>query len=100
MSNYAAYDGTQIIDVIVADNKELAEQVSGLQCFDQEEISSIVQNVSIDADGNETISEITVFPGVGWTLEQDGWRPPKPEGNFEWNGQGWSQIISDEEDIV
>ena len=42
MSNFAVISGTEVVNVIVADSKEIAEQVSGLTC-----IESTEENVAI-----------------------------------------------------
>jgi hypothetical protein len=34
MANYAVIENNEVINVIVADNKEIAEEVTGLTCID------------------------------------------------------------------
>lgn len=55
MPNYAISDGSKIINVIVADSKEIAEQVTGMTAI-------------------ETSGE----PWIDWTLEVEGWISPSP----------------------
>lgn len=60
MANFAIIDGDTVVNVIVADSQEIAEEVTGL---------SVV----------ETEGE----PWIGWTLIDGGWvappLPPAPE---------------------
>ena len=75
MANYAISDGSRIINVIVADSKEIAEQATGMTAI-------------------ETFGE----PWIDWTLEEEGWRPPKPYASWIWSGNNWSAPIPIPED--
>lgn len=71
MAQYAISDGYKIINCIVADSAEIAEQFTGM-----------------------TAIEITDgVPGVGWTLEEDGWRHPSPYPSWLWNGNDWESPV-------
>lgn len=57
MANFAIHDGTTVQNVIVADSKEIAEEVTGLS--------------AVETDGQ---------PWIGWTLVDGEWiAPPEPE---------------------
>lgn len=57
MPNFAIHDGSTVVNVIVADSKEIAEEVTGLS--------------AVEADGE---------PWIGWTLVDGVWTaPPQPE---------------------
>jgi hypothetical protein len=61
MTNFAIYKDDLILNVIVADSKEIAEQVTGMK--------------AIQTEGE---------PWMGWTLENDEWKPPvQPEPEVE-----------------
>ena len=63
MSNFAISDGSKIVNVVVAESKEDAELVTGLE--------------AIETDG---------IPWMDWTLEEEGWRMPPPYPSWSWNG--------------
>lgn len=69
MITYAVHDGATVVNVIVAESPEIASTVSG------------------DLEVLETNSGV---PGIGWTLEPDGWRPPSPYASWVWDGSVWS----------
>lgn len=77
MANYAISDGHKIINVIIADSKESAEFVTGMEAFETE--------------GQ---------PWIGWTLEKDGWRPPSPYSSWIWSENEWKAPIDMPEDGV
>jgi hypothetical protein len=61
MANYAIYSGGTIMNVIVADSQEVAEQVTGM--------------FALETDG---------VPWIGWTLVDDKWvAPSSPEPTTE-----------------
>jgi len=63
MAKYAVHDGTTVVNVIVANSREIAEDVTGLN--------------AVETDG---------VPWSGWTLHGDEWRPPMPtEGVWVWD---------------
>lgn len=68
MANYAIHDGTTVVNVIIADDEATAEAVTGLDV------------IPVSDDG---------VPGVGWTMEDEGWRPPSPFPSWEWQGDSW-----------
>lgn len=73
MPTYAVYDGSQVVNVIVADTAQIAEDVTGFMV--------------IETEG---------APWVGWTLHGDEWRPPMPtEGAWEWDEttHEWVEVI-------
>lgn len=71
MPNYAVHNGSTILNVIVAETLEIAESLTGL-------------NAVLSVEGN---------PWIGWTLQDDGWRPPSPFPSWSWNGQEWEPPV-------
>ena len=55
MSNFAIIDGDTVVNVIVADSREIAEEVTGLS--------------AVETDGE---------PWIGWTLIDGEWVAPPP----------------------
>lgn len=70
MPNYAISDGSKIVNAIIADSKEVAEEITGM-----------------------TAVEVTNGPWIGWTLEVDGWREPSPYPSWNWNGSEWQSPV-------
>lgn len=68
MNNYCLSDGKKIINCVVSKSKDFIEK--NFQDFD------IIEPV----DGK---------PWVGWTLWEDGWRPPKPYESWVWLNNDW-----------
>jgi hypothetical protein len=63
MATYAVHDGVSVVNVIVADTAQIAEEVTGLTALETEGV-----------------------PWIGWTLHGDEWRPPMPaDGVWEWD---------------
>ena len=65
MPNYAIYNDNIVVNVIVANSIE--------------NIDPSIGN-AIETDGE---------PWIGWTLEEDGWRPPSPHRGWIWDGKDW-----------
>lgn len=59
MANFAIHDGSTIVNVIIADSKEIAEQVTGLQAF-----------------------ETTGQPWISWVMVDGEWTDPTPVPEF------------------
>jgi hypothetical protein len=70
MANYAISDGSRIINVIVAESQEIAEQATGMTAI-------------------ETSGE----PWIDWTLEVEGWRIPSPFPSWTWIGTEWQPPV-------
>lgn len=70
MSNYAIYENDEIVNIIVADSKDIAQEVTGKKAI-------------------EAVGKIS----IGWTLYEDGsWRPAAPYQSWtEWDAanQEW-----------
>ena len=66
MPNYAIYDNNVVKNVVIADSKEIAEEITGMNAIDSENRIS-----------------------VGWYLHDGEWIPPSPFPSWNWNGQGW-----------
>lgn len=67
MPNYAISDGSKIVNVIVADSKEIAESVSEMS--------------AIETNGD---------PWIDWELYNNKWRSPSPFPSWQWNDSSWS----------
>ena len=74
MTNFAIYKDDVILNVIVADSKEIAEKVTKYN--------------AIETDGN---------PWIGWTLIDGVWTaPPEPEPIIEEEVvQTWNEVVDD-----
>lgn len=66
MPNYAISDGKKIVNVILADNINIAQEFSEMDAIETEGV-----------------------PWIGWTLEEEGWRSPSPYPSWSWNGTEW-----------
>jgi hypothetical protein len=77
MANYAIHDGLIVHNVIVCESKEMSEELTGMK--------------AIETDG---------VPWIGWTMEDEGWRPPKPGPEYTWNGSEWIADEPDPDDII
>ena len=64
MPKFAISDGSKIINIIVAESEEIAQKVSGME-----------------------VVEVTNGPEIGWTLEDDGWRPQSPYASWLWDSE-------------
>lgn len=77
MYNYAVYDGSEIVNIIVADSLKDAEDVSGMQCFDLEEIKKelVILEIQLNENDEEVEVEKTVYlyPGIGWKKINNEW---------------------------
>ena len=71
MSNYAMYESDTIINIIVAESKDLAESITGLKAIE------IIDN----------------RPLMGWELFEGVWRSQKPFDSWTWNGEDWEAPI-------
>lgn len=70
MPNFAVYSGDTIVNVVVAESAELAEEVTGLSAV-----------------------ETTGEPWIGWTKHDGAWRPPSPFPSWVWNGTAWEAPV-------
>lgn len=64
MPIYATHDGHTVVNVIVAESQQIAEDVSGL--------------TAIETNG---------APWLGWTQHGTDWRPPTPYSSWVWNAE-------------
>jgi hypothetical protein len=71
MPNYAIAEDDMIVNVIVADTPVTAEAVTGLE--------------AIEVQGGA--------PWIGWTLESEGWRSPRPFPSWDWDGTAWAAPV-------
>lgn len=70
MPNFALYNESIIENVIIAEDQETAETLSGMS--------------AILTEGS---------PWIGWTWLEDKWAPPQPFHSWEWNGEEWAAPI-------
>lgn len=73
MPNYILHDGKTVINACVADNIDIVKQLTDLNVM--------------QSDGE---------PWIGWTLEEEGWRPPPPYPSWVWNSENskWVAPVS------
>ena len=71
MGDFAILQDDTVVNVIVAEDETTAEAVTGL-------------DVLLVVDG---------VPGLYWTLESDGWRPPAPFPSWVWNDTAWEAPV-------
>ena len=75
--NFAVISGNTVVNVIVADSQEIAEEVTGLS--------------AVETEGE---------PWLGWTMHGNEWRPPMPTvGVWEWDEatHGWIDVTPEPE---
>jgi len=70
MTNYAIHNGSTILNIIVADSQEIAENISKEQAF-----------------------EITSFLNIGWIQVDGTWVPPKPYDSWVLNNGTWEAPV-------
>jgi hypothetical protein len=97
MANFAVIENNTVVNLIVADTKEIAETVTNLECIEYPDTSDI-------AIGNEFSEEFQWYvsnkPASSWIFdfEKKCWAPPieKPSDgkNYGWNenSQIWVEI--------
>lgn len=75
MARWAIIRDNKIVNLILADSKEIAEEVTGLEAIDDEN-----------------------WIGIGFEMTSEGWRPPYPTdgANYIWNQEyiSW-QLVED-----
>lgn len=76
MPDYAVHDGVTVLNVITAVDESAARD-------------------AVAAD-SELALIIDGFPGIGWTLHEDGWREPQPYPSWVWDDaqQSWQAPTS------
>jgi hypothetical protein len=72
VADYAIVENDVVVNVIVADDQATAEALTG----------------------GEVMALTNGLPGVGWTLEAEGWRPPLPFPSWDWDGTAWAAPIA------
>lgn len=72
MPVYAVYENNVVINVIVAESKKIAEEVTGYSV--------------IETEGT---------PWIDWELHEDGiWRSRQPFPSWQWNGEAWDAPVA------
>lgn len=98
MATYAVIENGTVINVIVADSKEIAEQVTGLECVEYDETSPL----QVGATWNEQYSKYVnpcgypshVYNGVEWVPPVP--QPEPQEGKYyTWDEESVSFIEHD-----
>ena len=64
MPNYAIHDGSTILNILVADSVEIAEEITGFNAF-----------------------ETSGQPSIGWIFVNDEWLPPCPYRLWVWDSE-------------
>lgn len=99
MANYAVIDNGTVINTIVADSVEVAQEVTGKTCIEYTDESPLGVNWYWDATADAYIQP---SPHTGWiyNYESKVWEAPTPmpevEGKYYvWNDetQSWDEFI-------
>jgi len=94
MATYAVIENGTVINVIVADSKETAEQVSGLECVEYTEEDPLMTGATWNEEWSKYVN-LCGFPSH--VYNGTAWVPPIPvpqeEGKrFEWNEETLSWV--------
>ena len=98
--NYAVMSGNNVTNVIVADSKEIAEQVTGFTCIEYTDENPAMIGGTHDGD-----TFIDAKPYPSWVLNSNKkWEAPvaRPEtGNYSWNEEtlSWVEFDINQEEI-
>jgi len=92
MKTYAVIENDTIIDAIIADSKEIAEQVSGKICIEYNEENPLGIGWKWSDQYNKYIP---LSPFASWNYNGESWQPPInmpfEEGKyFEWDEESIS----------
>lgn len=87
MAKYAIVDGTNVVNLIVCDSKELAEEITGFAAIE------IIDESDAETGGfyeDGAFRRAVVFPSWIWSKENRCYEPPTPcpistEVAYEWN---------------
>lgn len=86
MATYAVIENGTVIDAILADSKEIAEQVSGKECIEYTEENPLGIGWYWKEEYNKYIYPC---PFQSWNYNGDSWQPPIPmpegEGTYSWD---------------
>lgn len=88
MPSYALYQNNEIINIILAENKEMAEQASGLNAIQINKYPGIGW-ILVDGNWNPPNTE----QWAGWSQIGDTWAPPKPYSGWIWDGDFWQPPV-------
>ena len=98
--NYAVMSGNDVVNVIIADSKEIAELITGSTCIEYTDENPAM--IGGTYDGNTFID---VKPYPSWVLNSNKkWEAPvlRPEtGKYYWNEEtlSWVEFIIEEQSI-
>jgi hypothetical protein len=95
MPNFAILDGELVSNIIVADSKEIAEELTGKTCVEATTVKAQVGGKYVD----ENFIEPKPFPS--WILDENyDWQPPVayPQDNvtYFWNEDNLEWVIDTE----
>lgn len=77
MANFAVIENNLVINIIVADDVEIAEQITGKTCI-------------------EYTNEITACIGYTYDETRDAFIPPKPEDFTDEYGKSYTFVLNEE----
>jgi hypothetical protein len=94
MTKYALIENSTVVNLIVADSKEIAEELTGKQCIESDNEQIIVGSVLVDG---------ILKPYASWILnDENKWVPPIPEPDitgtrkyFQWNEENMNYDLFD-----
>lgn len=70
MKRYAVIENSVVVNLIMADSKEIAEEIIGKQCLEAENLQIGIDSVLVDG---------VLKPYASWVLnDDDKWVPPMP----------------------
>lgn len=101
MADYLIYDGNMIVDCIIADSKEIAEEATGMEAY--EKIGEEWMGWVKDPDTGEWKNPA---PHPTWYFYNNEWLPPfpKPEDEYEyvWNEErnNWQKVGDEFEELI
>jgi len=98
MANYAVLDNDTVINVIVADSKEVAEEITGKTCIEYTDEAPLGINWYWHNEADAYISPAN-YPSWIYNVATKSWEAPIPmpveEGKgFEWNEEtvSWDSV--------
>ena len=70
MKRYAVIENSVVVNLIMADSKEIAEEIIGKECIEAENLQIVIDSVLVGG---------VLKPYASWVLNDEGkWVPPMP----------------------
>lgn len=71
MPNYLVIENNKVVNLIIADSREIAEEATGL----------------------EIIESVESLPSIGYTKFNGSWIPPQPYTSWTFDGEDWNSPV-------